>query len=55
MSEIINKTQASNVSLKLDLFGKAISGNKVIISENPDLLNILVIDCGIKNSQLRGF
>ena len=54
MNEIINKTQASNVSLKLDLFGKTISGNKVIINENPDLLNILVIDCGIKNSQLRG-
>ena len=27
---------------------------KVIINENPELLNILVIDCGIKNSQLRG-
>ena len=24
-----------------------------IINENLDLLNILVIDCGIKNSQLR--
>ena len=24
------------------------------LNENPDLLNILVIDCGIKNSQIRG-
>ena len=37
---------------KLDLFGKPVSSDKVIINSNPDLLNILVIDCGIKNSQL---
>ena len=54
MSEIINKTQASKVSLKLDLFSSPISGNKVVINRSPKLLNILVIDCGIKNSQLRG-
>ena len=54
MTEIINRTQASKVSMKLDLFGKPVSSEKVIINSNPDLLNILVIDCGIKNSQLRG-
>ena len=53
MSEIIDKTKASQVSMKLDLFGKPVMGDKVIINKNPDLLNILVIDCGIKNSQLR--
>ena len=26
---------------------------KLLINENPNLLNILVIDCGIKNSQIR--
>ena len=34
-------------------YGKSFSGDKVIINENSQLLNILVIDCGIKNSQLR--
>ena len=29
------------------------SGEKIILNKNPNLLNILVIDCGIKNSQLR--
>ena len=54
MSDIIDKTQASNVSFQINLFGKLCEGNKLIINSNPDLLNILVIDCGIKNSQLRG-
>jgi len=56
--EDINKeTKAENVSLKIYLYGKPAlrkSVNKIIINENSDLLNILVIDCGIKNSQLRG-
>ena len=47
MSEIIDKTKASNF-YELDLFGKPVTGDKVIINKNPDLLNILVIDCGIK-------
>ena len=54
MSEIINRTQASKVSMKLDLFGQPSGQERVIINTKPDLLNILVIDCGIKNSQLRG-
>ena len=47
------------VSLKIDLFGKGVKingsgvGKNIIINDNPELLNILVIDCGIKNSQLR--
>ena len=39
--------------MKLDLFGKGETRPKYIINFNPELLNILVIDCGIKNSQLR--
>ena len=30
--------------MKLDLFEKSVTGDKVIINKNPDLLNILVID-----------
>lgn len=47
------------VTLKIDLFGKGVKINgsgvskNIIINDNPELLNILVIDCGIKNSQLR--
>ena len=39
--------------MKLDLFGKPCNSEKIIINEGEKLLNILVIDCGIKNSQLR--
>ena len=55
MNDINEKINLDNVSLKLDLFGKGnnIKSNKIIINQNSDLLNILVIDCGIKNSQLR--
>ena len=31
------------------------SGEKIILNENPNLLNILVIDCGIKNSRLEPY
>ena len=42
------------VSMKIDVFGKPPLNNKqIIINENSNLLNILVIDCGIKNSQIR--
>ena len=50
---MVDTINLDDVSLKLDLFGKETSGNKIIINANKDLLNILVIDCGIKNSQLR--
>ena len=50
----ITQINHNKVSLKIDLFGRKLETNKLIINENPDLLNILVIDCGIKNSQLRG-
>ena len=53
IDDLCEKTQAEYVSMKLDLFGNKILSDKIIINENPDLLNILVIDCGIKNSQLR--
>ena len=43
IEEITKDTRADNVS----------GEEKYIINENPNLLNILVIDCGIKNSQLR--
>ena len=39
--------------MKINLFGKQLNQNKLILNENTDLLNILVIDCGIKNSILR--
>jgi carbamoyl-phosphate synthase / aspartate carbamoyltransferase / dihydroorotase len=52
--EDINKEISStNVFLKMNPPGKIFNGDKIIINENPNLLNILVIDCGIKNSQLR--
>ena len=55
MEHIMNQINHDMVSLKLDLFGhrNKRDSNKIIINPNPDLLNILVIDCGIKNSQLR--
>lgn len=53
IEEISNRTNAEDVSLKIDLFGKEVDNDKLIINKNPILLNILVIDCGIKNSQLR--
>ena len=49
----IDEIKSEDVSLKIDLFGKKSKANKLIINENSDLKNILVIDCGIKNSQLR--
>ena len=56
IQDITNRIKLQDVSLKIDLFGKTKLNdeNKIIINRNPDLLNILVIDCGIKNSQLRG-
>jgi carbamoyl-phosphate synthase / aspartate carbamoyltransferase len=53
IEDISLKTNAEDVSLKIDLFGQKDNLEKCIINENPTLLNILVIDCGIKNSQLR--
>ena len=55
IQEITNSTKAEDVSLKIDIFGKKNQEiqDKIIINENPNLLNILVIDCGIKNSQIR--
>ena len=38
-----------NVLSKLKVY----YNKQIIINENPNLLNILVIDCGIKNSQIR--
>ena len=54
MYDIIKKINHKDVSLKINLYGKKTTNEKMIINANPDLLNILVIDCGIKNSQLRG-
>ena len=58
---IAKSTNADNVSLKTNLFGiekpstsNEISRQKIIINENTSLKQILVIDCGIKNSQIRG-
>jgi carbamoyl-phosphate synthase / aspartate carbamoyltransferase len=53
IQQITNLTRSEYVSLKIDLFGQPSNDNKIIINKNPKLLNILVIDCGIKNSQLR--
>jgi carbamoyl-phosphate synthase / aspartate carbamoyltransferase len=53
IKEITNLTRAEDVSLKLNLFGNGKKRGIYVINENPYLLNILVIDCGIKNSQLR--
>ena len=40
--------------MKTNLWGKNYTNDsKLYINKNPSLLNILVIDCGIKNSQLR--
>ena len=58
ISEVTKDTRADKVSLNLGLNGATsisnslTSGQKVIINENANL-NILVIDCGIKNSQIR--
>ncbi len=59
IDDILQKINLNEVSLKIDLFGKSKDNSesqdrKIIINSNPDLLNILVVDCGIKNSQLRG-
>ena len=54
MDDIVQKINHEDVSLKIDLFGYKNTSSKIIINQNTDLLNILVIDCGIKNSQLRG-
>ena len=53
IEKIMENIHPEKVSLKIDLFGHKNTNQKVIINKNPDLLNILVIDCGIKNSQLR--
>ena len=55
INNINSNINLSNVSLKINLNGDnpVLKDNKIIINENPELLNILVIDCGIKNSQLR--
>ena len=53
INDINLKIKLEDVSLKIDLYGEKTNKSKIIINENPDLLNILVIDCGIKNSQLR--
>ena len=53
IEEITSNTLPSKVSLKLDLYGKTLMSEKIILNENPNLLNILVIDFGIKNSQIR--
>ena len=53
IEDVTNEIKPENVSLKIDLFGRQNISNKMIINENSNLLNILVIDCGIKNSQLR--
>ena len=55
ITDISNQVNHNDVSLKIDYFGRNIETKegKYIINENPNLLNILVIDCGIKNSQLR--
>ena len=50
-NEVSKLTLAQNVSLKLGI--NANSENKIIINDLANALNILVIDCGIKNSQLR--
>ena len=52
--EDVNKEiHSKNVFLKMNPPNENISENKIIINENPKLINILVVDCGIKNSQLR--
>ena len=51
--KLSNQIKLEDVSLKTELFGQERLGSKIIINKNPNLLNILVIDCGIKNSQIR--
>ena len=53
IQNISEKINLEDVSLKIDLFGKQVKQEKILINENKNLLNILVIDCGIKNSQIR--
>ena len=54
INEVTTNTLAENVSMKTNLWGKNYTNDsKLYINKNPSLLNILVIDCGIKNSQLR--
>ena len=48
--EITSTTLAQNVSLKINL---PIENSKITINDTAEALNILVIDCGIKNSQIR--
>ena len=54
-SDISHQINVEKVSLKLKLKGKHEIHNNRTINYDPNhsLLNILVIDCGIKNSQLR--
>ena len=54
INDITSKINLDDVSLKIDLFGKQKYSDKLVINFNTNLLNILVIDCGIKNSQIRG-
>ena len=53
IEDISKETLAENVSLKARHTSVNLISSKIIINENPNLLNILVVDCGIKNSQLR--
>ena len=53
MNSITEKINKDRLDLKIDLFGTKTQTKKTIINENSKLLNILVIDCGIKNSQIR--
>ena len=53
ITDISNRINLNDVSMKLDLFGKPGNNEKIVINKGEKLLNILVIDCGIKNSQLR--
>ena len=48
INDISNRINLSDVSMKLDLFGKPCNSEKIIINSGEKLLNILVIDCGIK-------
>ena len=53
INDITNQINTEKVSLQLKIFGRNKIYHNKIINENPNLLNILVVDCGIKNSQLR--
>jgi carbamoyl-phosphate synthase small subunit len=50
INEQINKDR---LKLTIDIFGTKTETKKTILNSNSELLNILVIDCGIKNSQIR--